>query len=98
METKSIAHDRVKRAMAKIEAAQNLLGDACAELSSVCWMAPEHAFVGKLYDKVHAGWYRVRRALERKGHKIDLDDINKQALWRRATAQSDSHSKTGSKS
>lgn len=87
-DTKKLARERVLRAMQKIEQAQALLGEACAELSGCLWMAPEWTAVGKMYDRVHALWYRVKRGLDSKDERIDLDGIQKDALTRRSVQQS----------
>jgi hypothetical protein len=54
----------VAKALRLIEDAQGLIGDACRVLSSLQYAAPQWRATSKLYDKVHAHWYRVRNTLE----------------------------------
>jgi hypothetical protein len=68
---RAVALARVQVAMRKIETAQGLLGEACAALSPVCYGNPAQVRVGKLYDRVHAEWYRVRKLLD--DPRIELD-------------------------
>lgn len=53
------AKDKVRRALASIERAQNLLADACSELSPVVGLVKEWERLGKLHDKVKAEWHRL---------------------------------------
>ena len=82
------AHHRVRKALQQIEAAQGLLGDACATLSSLRHACPEWKATSKLYDRVHAHWYRVRDALEfRKARKVSLDPLASEHVLKRMAPQ-----------
>jgi hypothetical protein len=50
---------RIERALAQIQEAQYCLDRAAAELSSLCYGHPAQKRVSKLYDRVHAEWYRT---------------------------------------
>jgi hypothetical protein len=83
--TPAEAERRVQKALAHIQEAQAQLGRAAAELSNL-----EHGVVvwrmaGKLYDRVHAFWYRVE-AFRKKG-RFALDSIALDALAKRTAAQ-----------
>jgi hypothetical protein len=69
----AVALARVRVALKKIEAAQGLLGEACAALSPICYGHPAQVRVGKLYDRVHAEWYRTQRLLDDKRIELDHD-------------------------
>jgi hypothetical protein len=69
----AVALARVHVALKKIEAAQGLLGQACAALSPICYGHPAQLRVGKLYNKVHAEWYRVKRLLDDPRLALDHD-------------------------
>jgi hypothetical protein len=56
----ALAQARVRRAMILVEDAQRRLGMAMSELSTLQYGAPAHGRVGKLYDRVHAEWYRLQ--------------------------------------
>ncbi|MGC4117000.1 MAG: hypothetical protein QM765_21040 [Myxococcales bacterium] len=75
-DSKESAKLHVQRAMQKIEAAQNLLGEACRELSPIVGGIQQWRAVGKLADQAHARWYKVRDLLSR---GVDLDDMTKAA-------------------
>lgn len=77
---------RVLRALEKIQEAQNQLGQACAELSALQGGVPVWKATSKLYDRVHALWYRVERF--RQQGRYRLDSVNVQALERRKEKQS----------
>jgi hypothetical protein len=62
------AQARIDRALQQIEAAQALLGRACAELSTLCHGASAWQRCSKLYDQVHAFWYRVRSLPDGRHH------------------------------
>ena len=72
------AQRKVRAALESIEAAQRLLGRACEELSPIIGAVGPWGRVGKLYDKVHAEWHRVRALLDRR--KLDLDESGRAAL------------------
>lgn len=70
---------RVQRALGHIQNAQTELGRAAAELSCFLRGAPEWKRASKLYEMVHAFWYRVRDRADR----YQLDGITEQAIERR---------------
>jgi hypothetical protein len=62
---------RVQRALRHIQAAQDHLGQASAELGAVRFGAPTQRSLMRIYDKVHAEWYRVQKLLD--NFRIELD-------------------------
>lgn len=72
------AQRRIKRALDSIENAQGRLGDALADLSSLVGCNQLWTTGGKIYDRVHAFWYRVEA--KRKAGKFELDGISAEAL------------------
>lgn len=54
------AMERVRKALDHIQAAQGQLDRACAELSTLVGGIPAWRRVSKLYDSVHAEWYKVK--------------------------------------
>ena len=81
------AERRIRKALEHVQRAQAELGRACEELSNI---APEPAArreLGKLYDRVHAAWYRVEAF--RKSGRFDLDGIARETLARSLAAQED---------
>lgn len=76
------AQRRVRQALHQIEAAQGMIGDACATLSTLRYAAPEWKATSALYDRVKAHWYRVRDGLEfsRKARKVALDPLAAESL------------------
>ncbi len=75
------AKRRVRVALRQIEEAQNLLGQACSTLSSLCYAHSQQLATSKLYDRVHAHWYKVQGALEF-NNKVCLDSLNKDSFLR----------------
>ncbi len=64
------AQERLQLALAQIEAAQQLLGGAAANLSPIIGLVKEHEATMKLYDRVHALWFKCRRWV---GSSLKLD-------------------------
>lgn len=81
---RAAANERVRRALAMIERAQNELASACAELSALEGGAPVWNACHKLTDKVHAFWYRVDSFRQR--GRFKLDGTNVEGLARRLAA------------
>ena len=75
---------RLQKALNHIQRAQNELGSACGELSALCGAVPQWKGASKLYDQVHAFWYRVDGLRHKKG--VRLDSINIDAIARRLHA------------
>lgn len=73
--------ERLRRAMALIERAQNDLASACSELSALEHCSPIWKKCHSLTDHVHAFWYRVQRQLN--SGKFRLDSTNIEGLARR---------------
>lgn len=67
MSASEAAKERVRRALAHIQNAQAELGRAHSELSTLRGGFAEYRKAGKLYDAVHALWYRVRAIPEKRG-------------------------------
>jgi len=80
------ARARVRRALDKIEAAQYLMSDAYAILSSLQYAAPEWKSTGAMHDRIKAHWYRVRDGLEfsAKARKVRLDPMAVESVLARA--------------
>lgn len=72
--TETEARARVQRALQHIQRAQEELGRAQSELSSIAGAATLGSLIGKLYDRVHASWYRVRDGAAKR--KLDLDSLS----------------------
>lgn len=72
---------RMKKALDHIQAAQNELGRAQAELSAIQHGAPECAAVGREYDRVRRLWYRVEK--KTKYSKLGLDEMGVKSLQKR---------------
>ncbi len=81
---KAEAELRIRRALAHIQRAQNELAAACSELSALEYGYPTQKAVSKVYDAVHAVWYRVQR-FQLSG-RFRLDPTNVEALERREGA------------
>jgi len=77
----AVATARVQLALERIERAQNELGAACSELSSLLGGVPVWNATGKLCDKVKALWYRVEHF--RRGGRFKLDSLSAEAEARR---------------
>lgn len=78
-EKKAEVELRVAKALRHIENAQTELGHATALLSNFLRGAPEWKRAGKLYDLVHAFWYRVRD----KASRYQLDGLAEQGILKR---------------
>lgn len=68
----------VRSALDHIEQAQRHLGEASALLSNLTGGAAIWLAAGKLYDRVHAFWYRV--AQFRKAGRFSLDPLAQESL------------------
>jgi hypothetical protein len=55
------AKRQIAKALASIQAAQNLLNDACEQLSPVVGLSEEWERRGRLYDKTKAEWHRLNQ-------------------------------------
>lgn len=72
----AVALERVRRALAHLQEAQNLVGRAMQELSPITGGAlPVWQKGHRLYDQVRAYWYKVNSLREdpRKAAKLGLD-------------------------
>lgn len=78
---RAIAQMRVLHALDRIQQAQSELLSACEQLSSLVGATTLHRATGKLYDRVHALWYRVD-SFRNKG-RYRLDDSNVRALLKK---------------
>ncbi len=74
---KAEAQRRVNCAMQAIERAQIELGNATQILSALQHGAPCWRATSKMYDRVHALWYRVQRL--KHNSRVALDPLNTQA-------------------
>lgn len=79
----------VREALDHIQQAQTHLGRASAALSNLERGAAVWKFVGALYDRVHAGWYRVEAF--RQAGRFKLDDIAGAALAKRLSRGHEAH-------
>lgn len=66
---------RVQAALNAIQRAQNELLTACQALSPLCAASKDYAACQKLYDAVHAFWYRIDGIRHRKGLRLDRANI-----------------------
>lgn len=80
-QVKTESHLRIRKALEHIQQAQNELGSACAELSSITGGVTVWRTTSKLYDSVHALWYRVEDFRMR--GKFGLDSLSTEALKER---------------
>lgn len=80
-ELRATAIASVRKALDHLQRAQDELGAACAELSRLNGGVPVWKAASKLYDAVHALWYRVDSF--RAGGRFELDSINVEALQKR---------------
>lgn len=71
VQIRAAATCKIQRAMQHIENAQNELHSACAELSAITHGAPMWRATGKLADKVHAFWYRVKDFSHTTKYRLD---------------------------
>jgi len=63
---------KLRRALHEIQEAQNGVGRALQELSPIIGALPTYSKGHKLYDQVHAYWYKVNALVER-AEKLRLD-------------------------
>jgi DNA repair ATPase RecN len=75
--------DRVQAALAYIENAQSELSRATAVLSTLRYFHPQCQQIGRLHDRVHQHWYKIKNASEKKAHKLALDELSLQACEKR---------------
>lgn len=61
----------IEKALAEIEAAQGLLATASASISRIAGLADECAEIGRLYDRVKAGWHRLNMRTAAGGFEMD---------------------------
>jgi hypothetical protein len=71
--TKAVARRRVLKAMDLVESAQHTLERAAQELSPIVGMQPRWAAVGKVAERAHAEWYRLKGAADR--GRFDMDGM-----------------------
>ena len=74
-ERNTVARARVRRALDEIQEAQNALGRALEQLSPITGGAlPTYSKGHKLYDQIHAYWYKVKALAEQpRADKLGLD-------------------------
>lgn len=80
------ADQTVRAALQHIEQAQRHLGEASALLSNLTGGVPVWLAAGKLYDRVHAFWYRVARF--RDSGRFNLDPLAQESLAKKLAQQS----------
>lgn len=70
-----VAIERIRRALDHLQEAQNLVGRALQELSPITGGAlPVWNLGHRLYDRVHAYWYKVNALLQqKKAARLGLD-------------------------
>lgn len=59
------AMSRIGLALNEIEEAQRLMGRACQSLGSLRYGSSKYGKARKLYDRIHAFWYEVKRFAEK---------------------------------
>lgn len=70
MTREQAAELRVLKALEQIEAAQHLMGSACAQLSAICGCQSHWSACSKLYDRIHQQWRKTAYA-DRSKWKLD---------------------------
>lgn len=78
---KAATQARIRQALAAIQSAQDQLSTACQMLSALEYGNPTYQKASKLYDSVHAFWYKVDGLQHHP--KVRLDRTNIEALARR---------------
>jgi hypothetical protein len=78
MDTKALAAERIASAMRRVEAAQNELHAAAADLSGIAGGLAWCRAAGALGDRAKALWYRLERF--KNSGRYDLDGISRAAL------------------
>jgi hypothetical protein len=75
LDANAVAIARIRRALAHLQEAQNHVGRALQELSPITGGAlPVYSKGHRLYDQVHAYWYKVQAlTLEPRAGKLGLD-------------------------
>jgi len=71
MSAEKLAAERIARALAKIERAQNLLCEAAADLSPILGMVQQWKQVCNLGDKCKERWYSLDGVRRKKAYRID---------------------------
>lgn len=84
-EIRESAKARLRNAMVHIERAQNELDRACQELSPITWGDPLYTACGKIRERVHTFWYRVKNFRDT-NKKYGLDASNIEALAKQIAA------------
>ena len=58
-ESRKKAAALIKRSLSQIETAQGHILEARGSISRIAGLAEEYAELGRLYDKIKAGWHRL---------------------------------------
>lgn len=66
-----LAGERIERALQKVERAQNLLGEAAAELSPIIGMVNLWKKACRLGDETQSYWHRLSREGRGKRYSVD---------------------------
>lgn len=77
-DSNKIAREKFNKALALIEKAQHLLGEASSELSPLIGAVDAWELVGKHYDLIHGLWRSV--AYNTPQARLDLDEDAKRRL------------------
>jgi len=65
----------IAAARTAVHEAQDALGRACSMLSPLEYGSPTHQKASKLYDQVHAFWYKVDGLYNNPKVRLDRDNI-----------------------
>lgn len=69
---------RILRALAHVQRAQDELGRAAGELSTLRFGHPAQRAVMRVYDRVHEVWYRVNALLVHPRVEVDRDPTDEE--------------------
>ena len=69
--SRKTAEAMIEMALAEIETAQGLLAAASASISRIAGLSDECSELGRLYDRVKAGWHRLNMRTACGGFEMD---------------------------
>lgn len=70
-DSRKMAMAQIEKALAQIELAQGLIAQASGSISRVVGLAAECSELGRLYDKLKAGWHRLNMRTAGGGFEMD---------------------------
>lgn len=69
--SRKTAEAMIEMALAEVETAQSFLAAACASISRIAGLADECSELGRLHDRVKAGWHRLNMRTAGGGFEMD---------------------------